>query len=612
VRSSPERRREERADPVRRGGLNAVARTLRVPQPFVAPLVGAVANADDRMVEDGSIAGSGKDIRSSDFKEPSRRHEHDDRRMSFGTAFAVTTRPTVMGRNAAVVAGHQLAAQAGLRMLHAGGNAVDAAIAMAASLAVLKPDACGVGSDLFLLYADAGGSVFALNASGPSPRLATRDEFPVSIAPWGLRASSVPGAVDGWYRAVTRFGRLAFRDVLDPAISFARDGSPVSALFASTLEKNEESLRRFPATRAQYYPGGRAPRAGEVLVQTDLARTLESIAQDGPDAFYRGAFASSLDRYSRESGALLRAGDLASYRSEWREPLRRPYRDYEIIGQPPPSVGLAVLEAMSILENFPIARLADASADLIHLQVEAFKIAMADVRGHLGDPAFVSQRAVPELLHPAHAAARAREIDPLRSGNFRAAELFAQAGTDTSYAAAIDAEGNAVSLLQSVFHIFGCGEVIPGTGVLMNNRMTAFSLDPASPNALEPGKRTLHTLNPLLVRDPAGAIMCLGTPGGPAQVSTNISLLTRAIDHALEPQVAIDRPRWSLASGDELQIEADVAPEVRAALGARGHRVVEVPAHSRSMGGAGIVRINGHGVREAGADPRRETYALAY
>ncbi|MGH7661163.1 MAG: gamma-glutamyltransferase [Vulcanimicrobiaceae bacterium] len=534
--------------------------------------------------------------------------------MSFGTSFALTTRPTIMGRTAAVVAGHQLAAQAGVRMLREGGNAIDAAIATAAALAVLKPDACGIGSDLFLLYREAKtGNVYALNASGPAPKLATPQAFSGgSIPNLGLRAASVPGAVDAWERALGRFGRRSLGEALAPAIALAKEGMPISAFFASTLEKNEKALEPFAATRRAYYPHGRAPQAGEVLVQADLARTLQSIAEGGASAFYRGHFAEALDRHSRETGAFLRKEDLASYESEWREPLRTRYRGYELIGQPPVSVGIAVLEAMQILEEFALEDLADTSLQLIHLEVEATKIAMTDVRGHISDPAFVGERAVPLLLDAARAKHRAKKIDPARASDFTAAELFARAGTDTSYAAAIDSDGNVVSLLQSVFHVFGCGEVIPGTGALLNNRMTGFSLDPASVNVLEPGKRTLHTLNPLLAIAPDGNAMALGTPGGPSQVYTNVSLLVRTIDYAQDLQRAIDAPRWFVTPAGELHIETAVADDVRERLTAMGHRLVCFPPHSAAMGGAGIARINANGVREAAADPRRETYALAY
>jgi len=370
-------------------------------------------------------------------------------------------------------------------------------------------------------------------------------------------------------------------------------------------------LRRFPETYRVYYPNGRAQRAGEILVQSDLARTLEAIAEQGPQSFYRGEFAQALDKYAESTGALLRAGDLAGYESEWREPLRSNYRGYELIGQPPVSVGIAVLEAMQILEHFPIHDLEDSSAERIHLQVEAMKIAMSDMRGHLGDPTFVSERAVSELLDRNRAALRAKEIDPAQARSYEPASLFAKAGTDTSYAAVVDADGNAVSLLQSVYHVFGCGEVIPGTGTLLNNRMTGFSLDPSSPNVLEPGKRTMHTLNPLLVRKEGRAAICLGTPGGPSQTYTNMELLMRLIDDGLEPQRAIDAPRWFVTPAGELNVERSVSSEARAALAARGHRIAEFPAHSASFGGAGIIVLNAANVREAAADPRRETYALA-
>ncbi|MBV8602122.1 MAG: gamma-glutamyltransferase family protein [Candidatus Eremiobacteraeota bacterium] len=518
--------------------------------------------------------------------------------MSFGTSFALTTRPTVMGRHGAIVAGHQLAAQAGLAILRAGGNAVDAAIAAAAALAVLKPDACGLGSDLFLLRAGPRGELDALNASGPAPALAELQKFGREIEPHGLRAASVPGAVSGWDKAVERFGKLSLAAVLAPAIELATRGIPVSSFFAATLEKNEPLLRRFPATHATFHPQGRPPRAGEVLVQTDLGQTLEAIASGGARAFYAGAFAAALDRASRDDGALLRKEDLEGYESEWLEPLRGSYHGFELVGQPPVSVGAAVLEAMQILERLPIGETDDCSAEFIHLQVESMKAAMRDVRATLGDPRFVAADAT-ALLEP-------------RIAEERAASLFARAGTDTSYVAAIDAEGNAVSLLQSVFHVWGSAVVVPRTGVLMNNRMTGFSLDPGSPNVLEPRKRPLNTLNPLIVRRDGKTLLCLGTPGGPSQTYTNAILLLRILDRGIDLQRAVDEPRWFVTPQGKLHIESSIAAGVREELALRGHDVVAFPPHSAAMGGAGVVRLNADGVREAAADPRRETYALAY
>ncbi len=533
--------------------------------------------------------------------------------MSFVPFGAQITRPLVMGRNGTVVAGHHLAAQAGLDQLRAGGNAIDAAIAAAAALAVLKPDACGLGSDLFLLFSHArSGEAYALNASGLSPATATPEAYGTAIPEHGLRASAVPGAVHGWQNALERFGTRSLSDVLAPAIALAANGMPVSQLFASTLARSGALMREFPSTAAVFWPNGKAPRAGEVLVQADAARILKGIANDGAASYYEGEFAHALDAYSRETGALLRADDLRTYRSEWREPLRAGFRDFEVISQPPVSVGLVVLEALKILESTAIASYADASADFIHTHVEAMKIAGADLRGHIADPAFVSQAPIARLLDAEYTAGRAREIAPDHARWLAAGNLAGKSPSDTSYVSVIDADGNAVSLLQSVFAVFGSGVVIPGTGVLMNNRMTGFSLDPASLNVVAPKKRTLHTLNPHMLRKDGRFMVSLGTPGGPSQTFTNTLLIMRLIDRGLDLQQAVEAPRWFVAPDGVLHIESSVGQAVCEELTRRGHTLNIEPPFFVTMGGAGITRINAYGVREGGADPRRESYGLAY
>jgi len=498
--------------------------------------------------------------------------------MSFGPLGAQTTRPVVMGRNGVVVAGHHLAAQAGLDALKAGGNAIDAAITTAAALAILKPDACGLGSDLFLLYSEArSGKTYALNASGPAPQTATLAEYASGIPEHGLRASAVPGAVHGWENAIARFGRRSLADALAPAIALAANGVPVSNLFASILERNAALLQPFPRTTEIFFPRGTAPKAGEVLVQGQAARTLEAIAAGGAAAFYDGAFAHALEAYARETNAPIRVSDLRDYRSEWREPVRAAYRDVELIAQPPVSVGIVVLEALRILATTPISNCEDASADFIHTHVEAMKLARINLHAQLADPAFA-----------------------------------VKTGSDTSYMAVIDAEGNAVSLLQSIFAIFGNAVVIPNTGVLMNNRMTGFSLDPASPNVLAPGKRTVHTLNPLMIHKDGRLLMCLGTPGAPAQTYTNSLLVIRMIERGYGVQRAVEAPRWFIGTDGKLHIEDSVGVETLDELARRGHVLVVLPRLHPAVGGAGVVRVNEHGVRESGADPRRESYAVAY
>jgi gamma-glutamyltranspeptidase/glutathione hydrolase len=532
--------------------------------------------------------------------------------MSFGTTHAITTRPLTMGRTSAVVAGHHLAAQAGIDVLRTGGNAMDAAIAAAGALSVLKPDACGLGSDLFLVYHDAAsGATHALNASGPAPLAATLGSFAKGIPRRGLAAAAVPGTVHGWEQALQRFGTRSLAATLAPAIDLARQGMPISALFASTLATNRAELEGFPNTMAAFYPDGRTPETGDLLPQPDLARTLAEIAGGGAAAFYAGRFADALDRYAREQGAPLRGTDLASYASQWAPALRATYRDTALFGQPPVSVGVVVLEAMQILANFDIGALDPTGADVVHLHLEAMKRALADVRGSVGDPAFAPASPVSVLLDPAHAAQRAGTIDMHRA-SFPAPVNVLATGNDTSYVAAIDRHGNGVSLLQSVFNVFGCADVVPGTGVLMNNRMTGFSLDPASPNALAPGKRAMNTLNPFIAVDARGGLMCFGTPGGPSQTFTNALLLLRVLDAGYDLQRAVDAPRWFLSATNEVQMEDAVPASVRDELVARGHTIAVVPRHSAALGGAGMLRINTAGVREAAADPRRESYALAF
>jgi gamma-glutamyltranspeptidase/glutathione hydrolase len=532
--------------------------------------------------------------------------------VSFVPFGAQISRPIVMGATATVVAGHHLAAQAGLDLLRAGGNAIDAAIAAAAALAILKPDACGLGSDLFLLYSDGKTrETFALNASGTSPQTATPAEFGTGIPELGLRASAVPGAIHGWENAITRFGRKTLAEVLAPAIALAGRGMPVSQLFASTLARSGSLMQQFPALRAIFWPNGAPPAAGEMLVQSDACRILEGIARHGAASFYEGEFAQKLEVYSSETNALLRAGDLRRYRSEWREPVRVAYGGVELIAQPPVSVGLVVLECLKILESTPIASYEDASADFIHTHVEAMKLAGADLRGHLADPACTSQEPIAQLLDHEYTARRAREILPDRAQTWTAGVLGGKAPSDTSYVAVIDGDGNAVSMLQSVFAVFGSGEVIPGTGVLMNNRMTGFSLDPNSLNVVAPGKKTLHTLNPHMIRS-NGRVTCLGTPGGPSQTFSNTLMIMRLIERGLDVQQAVEAPRWFVTPAGGLTIESSVAEGVRKELVRRGHVLNVEPPLYVTMGGAGIARINGYGVREAAADPRRESYALAY
>jgi gamma-glutamyltranspeptidase / glutathione hydrolase len=529
-----------------------------------------------------------------------------------GKAPPKLARPVVMGRNAAVSSGHALASQAGVEMLRAGGNAIDAAVATLAALAVLKPDACGLGSDAFMQIYDAkSGGVYALNGSGAAPALATIEAYGSEIPFHGPRASSVPGAVGAWEAALTRFGTFDLARVLAPAISYARAGMPVSVRFADALAAARDLIARDAALAAIFLPGGRVPHYGELLVQLDLAGSLEAIARDDAPAFYHGAFAEALDREMRARGGFMRRADLEAYAPEWKDPLHVTYRGYDVYEQPLVSQGVIVLEALKLLEGFALRDYGDRSADFIHLHAEAVKLAVADRQKYLGDPAFVATP-VERMLSDDFVAARRAAISLVRSESEPAASHLLAGATDTSYGCVVDAAGNAVSFIQSIFAEWGAAYVVPGTGAVMNNRMTGFSLDPDHPNALQPGKRPMHTLNTVVVCKDGRLEWVFGTPGAPAQVQSNAQLLTRVIDFGLNPQAAIEAPRTFWAPESGLMVESPYGADVMNELRRRGHRVSDIGVWNSITGGMEMIRLNASGVREAAADPRREGYALAY
>lgn len=521
-------------------------------------------------------------------------------------------RPVVLGRSAAASTGHWLASEAALSIMRAGGNAIDAAVAALATLAVVKPDACALGSDLFLQVYDARtGTVHALNASGPAPALASIEAFGGAIPERGPRAPAVPGAVGGWEAALARFGTLDLARVLAPAIGFARDGFPVSLHYAAALEGGAGVLAADSVTAATFLPGRTLPRYGELFRQPELAATLEAIASGGAAAFYRGAFARALDADMRARDGFLRADDLAAYAPQWKDSLRVRYRGYDVFEQPLVSQGVIVLEAAKLLEGFPLERYGDRSADFVHLHTEAVKLAVADRQQYLGDPAFVDAP-MERLLEDAFIEERRRAIDLRRANPSPSAAPLLEAAADTSYGCTIDAAGNGVSFIQSIYQVWGSGYVVPGTGTLMNDRMIGFSLQPGHPNALAPGKRTMHTLNTVVVCKDGKLVWLFGTPGAPAQVQSNTQLLTRAIDFGQNPQAAIEAPRAFWPGGGELMVESRFGAATIEELIRRGHHVTDIGPWHEITGGMEMIHVNEHGVREAGADPRREGYAVAF
>lgn len=524
-------------------------------------------------------------------------------------------RPVIMGTNGMVAAGHPLAAQAGLDILRQGGNAFDAAFTVATVLAVVKPDMNGLGGDAFGLFFSArDAEVTALNGSGPAPIAARLDYFQGRPPKprGGAAVATVPGAVAAWFAMLERYGTLPPDRLLQPAIEYAEQGFAVNYFFYGSLARYRESLDRYPATAAIFLPGGRLPQPFEKLVQPQLAATLQRLAAGGPDEFYRGETAQAIARFCAENGGFTAETDLAEYRAEWKEPIQTKYRGHTIYSQPPVSQGFILLEALNIIANDDLNSLELHSPEAIHLLVEATRLAFADKVAFAGDPAFV-EWPLAELLSPGWANRNRRAI---RDG--QAAPLvgpvLASKGGETTYFAVMDRDGNAVSMIQSLFHAFGAGVVAGETGVLLNDRLVGFSLDPASPNCLAPGKRPIQTLNPCLVMTPdLRPRAALGTPGSDGQVQTNLQMLTHLFDYGLPVQAAIEAPRWRWSADGLLSVEDRFPAASLEKLGEWGYKLERVGGWSDKMGGVqAILRHPESGVLQGGADPRREGYAAGW
>ena len=522
----------------------------------------------------------------------------------------MSTRPTVRAANGAVATGHHLATAAGLAALRDGGNAADAAVAAAFVCAVVMPHRTAVGGDVFAQVFDARArEVSVYNGSGAAPRAIDRDRFDTAYPAYGALLATVPGAIAALAELANDHGRLGLERALAPAIGYAEDGFPVSDVLAAAFAEDGERLALDPEVGRIFGPRGRWPRAGEMLQQPDLAATLRAVARDGADAFYRGEIAERFVAGMDAIGGVIDATDLASHRTDHPEPLAIEYRGLRIFGQPPVSQGHILLEELAIAEGLDIAAEEWGSADLVHLMVETKKLAFADRDAYAGDPKHVEFDAR-RLLDAGFAANRRRAIPARASDRSDAGSLMTPA--DTTYLAVVDRDGNAVSLIESVFSAFGAACVVPGTGVLLNNRLTGFSLDDRSPNALLPGKRPVHTLNTVIALSGSAPRFVFGTPGRHAQVQTNFQVAVALIDFGMDVQHAIEEPRWFHESGRSLRMERRYPEAVRRALAGKGHDIVVLDDWAEVTGGAQAISIEPNGAFAAGADPRREGYAAGY
>jgi gamma-glutamyltranspeptidase/glutathione hydrolase len=534
------------------------------------------------------------------------------------------TRSVVLARNGLIATSQPLASAAGLRVLQQGGNAIDAAVTAAAVLAVVEPTMNGPGGDLFAIVYDAKTkSIRALNASGRSPAAATPAEFTrrgLDEIPYrGELSISVPGVVDGWNELLARHGTRTLAQALEPAIAYARDGFAVSEIIATQWADAARTLARDPAAAKTFLPGGRAPAAGEVFRNPNLAATLEQIAKGGRDAFYRGPIATAIAADIRARKGLLAESDFAAHRSDWVQPISTTYRGHDVLEMPPNTQGAVALEMLNILEGYDLKALGHNSAAYLHLLVEAKRIAFADREAWLADYDAVPRAALERMLSKAYAAERRKEIDPNRAaasygplkigGSAPAPAVPPEARGDTIYLTAADRDGNVVSLIQSIFENFGSGIVAGDTGIVLHNRGNLFSLTPGHPNYLAPGKRPFHTLVPAMVLKDKRPWLSFGVMGGDMQPQGHVQVLLNLIDFGMNVQEAGEAPRFRHSAAG-LALESAITPEARYGLDARGHRVI---AQVGAFGGYQAILIDPKtGVLMGGSDPRKDGLAIGW
>jgi gamma-glutamyltranspeptidase/glutathione hydrolase len=543
--------------------------------------------------------------------------------------FPSQNRPDVRGTQGAVSADHPLAAAAGLDVLRRGGNAVDAAVAMAGVLAVARPHMNGVGGDVFALFYDGETEeVVGLNGSGRAGALATPEffegNFGGEIPNTGPGSVSVPGAVAAWADALDRFGTMELGELLQPAIRYAREGFPVSARLAEDFRTQGRSLN--PPGRDLYLPGGSPPPVGSLLRNPALAETLERIARDGKAGFYQGPVAESLAAFLESEGGYLRTGDFAAHTTAWVDPLSGSYLGYRLLVMPPNSQGVAQLMLTEMAKHQPLEEMGQNTPSYLHTLIELKKLAFADRDRWVADPEY-ADIPLDRLLDPERLARRAELVDPRAAasevepgvtGEGSAAVGGPAEGADdfgdTVYLTAVDRWGNAVSWIQSLYSGFGSGLLEPETGVLLQNRGALFTMEKGHPNQVAPGKRPYHTLTPLVALREDGSLgFTLGTPGGDSQTQSLLQIMNNVLLFGMLPQEAIEAPRFRGYEGLEVAVEDRIPVEVQHALGALGHRLRVVHGWTATFGGAQMIFVDPvSGTLVVASDPRREAYGLAY
>jgi gamma-glutamyltranspeptidase/glutathione hydrolase len=545
----------------------------------------------------------------------------------------VATRSEVIATHGMAATSHPLVSQVALDVLKRGGTAVDAAIAANATIGLMEPTGNGVGGDLFAIVWDAKTrKLYGLNASGRSPQSLTltklREELKKlnvrQIPPRGPLPVSVPGAVDGWYELHGKFGKLPMKELLQPAIRYARDGFPVTEVIAEGWAANARLLKQYPNYAETFMPGGRAPRKGEVFRNPLLANTLSAIAEGGRDAFYKGDIAQRIEKYLRANGGYLTAADLGAHRSEWVEPVSTSYRGYDVWELPPNTQGVAALQMLNILEPYDLKSMGFGSAEYLHLFVEAKKLAFEDRARYYADPGF-AKIPLKALLSKDYADKRRKLIGDRAALEYPVDDLSINRGaldqSDTIYMSVADEAGNMVSLIQSNYRGMGSGMTPDGCGFVLQDRGELFSLKDGHANVYAPGKRPFHTIIPAFVTRGGKPWLSFGVMGGAMQPQGHVQILVNLIDFGMNLQEAGDAPRARhdgsseptdevMRDGGEVILEVGASPATVKALEARGHKVKV--ANDGDFGGYQAVLRDEQGVYFGASESRKDGAAQGY
>ncbi|QJD86653.1 gamma-glutamyltransferase [Cohnella herbarum] len=526
---------------------------------------------------------------------------------------------TPITRHVMVTSPHYLASMVGARILGTGGNAFDAAVAVSAALGVVYPHMTGMGGDaFFMLYRAESKQLIGFNGTG---RAGSRADIPyfanrglTSIPLRGiLSAVTVPGMVDAWWEVWSGNGKLTWEQILEPAVEYAEKGFPISRNLREWICRDERLIRSCPAMAGTFLPGGKTPHLGDVLTQPDLAESLRLLQREGRDSFYRGGLMKRMIAEMDRAGGLLTESDFSSHTGQWVKPISTDYRGYRVYQMPPNSQGFTTIMMMNMLEQFDLKEIPRQSADYYHLMTEVVKRAFRDRDLYLTDPEF-ADIPLDRLLSKFYAERLAEEISLERAEE----RLSSAMGQDTAYAAVVDGEGNSVSFIQSLYFDFGSCYMPEGTGVIMQNRGSFFSLDAEHVNGLQPGKRTFHTLMPAMVFKDEAPYLLLGTQGGEGQPQTQLSILTSVLDYGDTIQEAIANPRWVYGrtwgqNSDTLKVEGRIPASEIELLRGKGHLVERVGDWDGLMGQAqGILIDREKGCLHGAADPRGDGMALGW